>query len=215
MNGNVTMRVRLGVLALFIAALLFGFNIVLRGPSVNPSVDPAGFANSATAGIFIPAWLLSLVATILAVFGLLALYTYFAGGNLERWALMGMLLSVAGYVLIAPLFGFMALATPTIAELYIQGQTAVIQVAEAIFAGAASLTVLSLSALLYTVGSVLFAVAIWRSGMLPKWSAIPYAVQAPLISVAITFETELLGAVLLIISSGWIAWRIWKQPAAA
>ncbi len=122
-----------------------------------------------------------------------------------------MLLCLAGLALVQTLVGS-ALTWPAIGTLYLQGQTNVIDIAAATFSGSSALP-LYLSGILYSIGSFVLALAIWRCGILPRWSAIPYALQAPLLAFAISYVTELLGAILLIIAIGWILSSMWKQKA--
>ena len=59
---------------------------------------------------------------------------------------------------------------------------------------------------------VLTSVAIWRSQVLPKWSAVPYTAQVLCLTVGATFAypIELTGGVLLLVSSMWIGSAMWR-----
>jgi hypothetical protein len=98
-----------------------------------------------------------------------------------------------------------------IAELYQQGNQEVIAVVEANFESSLGLALLVVSAVGGIIGAILFAIAIWRHGSLPKWTALLYAVSVPLLAFPVTFRTELLGAMLLLISAGVIAWKVWQE----
>jgi len=76
------------------------------------------------------------------------------------------------------------------------------------------------------VGNVLLSVAVWRSGVLPRWARALWAAGAvfmyPLglvyeatIGPASTPPTVLVGALLLVISGSWIAWSVLRGPSAA
>lgn len=211
MHSQDASRIRLGLTSLFIAGILYVANVTLRGEFINPSLDPAGFAASASSAVFVAAWLIAIVSGVLVLPGWLALYAYLAHSRGDRPAFLGMILSFAGIALLMPLYGFLALAAPTVAQLYLQGQEKVMEVAISFFAGGPGLTILFLSGVLSIVSSILFGIAIWRSGTLPKWSAIPLVVQALLLSFPVSFATELLGAILITFATGWIAWHAWKQ----
>jgi len=90
-------------------------------------------------------------------------------------------------------------------------------------------TVLVLTALLVIVllfvGNVLLGIAVWRSGTLPKWSgaiwvaaavfiyplSIVYAVA--ILGVQSTPPTVLVGALLVVIGGGWIAWSVMRKAS--
>jgi hypothetical protein len=61
------------------------------------------------------------------------------------------------------------------------------------------------SVLLYSAGFVLFAVAIWRSGVLPGWAGVLMAAHAPLISGPFSVVGSVAGALLALVGGGWIA----------
>ena len=206
-------RIRVGLAALFVAGVLYVVNVALRGAFVSPSADPARFAASASSTTFVPAWLIAIVSGVLVLPGWLALYAYLAHSRAEGLAFVGMILSFAGQALLMPLYGFLALAAPTIARLYLQGQERVMEVAVSFFAGGLGGTILLLASVLGIVSAILFGIAIWRSGTLPKGSAIPLVAQSILLGFPVSFATELLGAALFALATGWIAWHAWKTVA--
>jgi hypothetical protein len=61
---------------------------------------------------------------------------------------------------------------------------------------------------------ILYAIAIWRHGRLPKWTGVLFALSLPLLAVPVTLMTELLGAVILLISAGMMAWKGWQESGA-
>ncbi len=76
------------------------------------------------------------------------------------------------------------------------------------------------------VGNVLLGVAVWRSGILPKWAGALWAfapvlmyifglVYALTIGAQATPPTVPAGALLLVISGAWIAWSVLSRPTAA
>jgi hypothetical protein len=71
---------------------------------------------------------------------------------------------------------------------------------------------LLVSALVLIAGVVITSVAIWRSQVLPKWSAVPYAIQVFCLTIAAQFAypIELTGGVLLMASSVWIGAAMWR-----
>src|SRR5215217_5804916 len=76
------------------------------------------------------------------------------------------------------------------------------------------------------VGNVLLAVAIWRSGTLPKWAGAIWGASAVFVyllsavwfliaGAQVTPPTVLVGMALLVISGAWIAWSVLSRPSAA
>lgn len=209
MQTHISNRVRFFLWALPLAGLLFIIGIILRGPSLDPSLDPDRFAQAAAAAPAATAWLAIFIGMVSELLGFWALYAYLTDDGMERPAFWGMIFSLIGVALILPLIGFMGLAAPVVGRLYLQGQPEAMGVAIAMAAAGPALVVAGVSGLTYTAGSILFGVALWRQGNVPKWLVIGYALQAPLLSfVALfSFTAEVLGAVLLVASSGWIAWH--------
>ena len=66
-------------------------------------------------------------------------------------------------------------------------------------------------------GPALLGVALWRSGTLPRWTGVLYAVAVPLIAVVglAVGVAQPVGAVLLIVSGAWIARTVWARPVRA
>ena len=80
--------------------------------------------------------------------------------------------------------------------------------------------------LLMLVGNALLGVAVWRSGMLPKWagaiwvagSSLPVLGMFYALLPMVADSTPLAvpaGAVLLVISGAWMAFSVLRRPSAA
>lgn len=209
-------RVRLGVLALPVCGLLFVVVLLVRGPLVAPEVDPAGFAQATSSTSFVVGNLGLLVSWILMLFGFMALCAYLANSSVDRLAFAGMVFSLVDVALFLSFIGVLAFMAPTAGALYERGQQSAIAVFVIGFSTSPlALSIYALAALLYVIGSILFGLAVWRSGMLPRWSAVPYALQAPLLPFDPLFAATLLGAGLLLIGGGWIALSILRRPPGA
>jgi hypothetical protein len=210
------LRNRFGLSMLPLAGLLAVLGLALRGAFGNPSVDASGFAQAAVSANFGTAWLLILLGSVVRLYSLVVLNDVLAqtrAGRLAWWALV---LSFAAEALFLSLTGFLAFAAPVAAKLYLQGDVRMLDVVMAGFFSGPVLSVLYPSGLLGTLGSILFGIAIWRSSSLPKWAGVLYALTTPLLAFAPAFSytLELLGGLLLLVSSAWIAAAAWGQPAA-
>ena len=159
--------------------------------------------------------LVSILGAILAVFGVIALGAYLASSRSGRLALLAMVLSVAGHCLVLTIFGFSTIISPVIGRLYLEGQPAAMEVNEAIFSSPAFGFLVVPGLLFYVVGAILFGVAIWRSGMLPKWAGVLYAPTGLLIAAGVLIgAAQTLGSALLVVAGGWIAWSLMRQPSS-
>ncbi len=209
-------RVRLGLLAFPVCGLLFVVVLLVRGPLIAPEVDPAGFAQATSSTSFVVGNLGLMASWILMLFGFLALYAYLANSSVDRLAFAGMVFSVVGVALFLSFIGVLAFMAPTAGALYERGQQSAIEVFIIGFSTSSlALSIYALGALLYVIGSILFGLAVWRSGVLPRWSAIPYVAQAPLLPLDPLFGATLLGALLLFVGGGWIALSVLRRPPAA
>jgi hypothetical protein len=200
--------------ALPCSGLLGTISILLPGVFINPSVDPEGFAQaSGSIGL---GNMLGIVALVLWLVGIQALYSFLAGMSVGRWALFALIFSFAGISFFLPLAGILAFAAPVAGRAYLNGdKNAMGLITDSIaLSNPSALLFGGLSVLLFIVGSIIFGVVIWRCQALPRWAGIVYAfagtlsfLSAPLYN----FAVALLGGLLLLISGGWIFASITKR----
>lgn len=213
MESRRNFRIRLGALCFLASGILSLVGLLLRGPIIDQAVNPEAFSQAAVSSRHVMAWSLLLPSLVVQLFGFMGVYAFLAGSKVDKWAFHGMWMSVAGNGLFLPFAGIIAFITPAVSELYLAGQPEAIDIANAGLAGAFALPFFILSALLLLVGSIVLGVAIWKSGSLPKWSAVPYVIHALFLTFVAPFAyaLELTGGVLLLWSTAWIAWAIWQQ----
>lgn len=194
--------VRIGLLALPVYGLLTLWGTFTHQP--DPNADSEAYARYISSTTYLVNHLVaSVFGTILAIFGAVALTAYLANGRAGRLAPFAMVSSVAGSALILTIFGFSTFASPAIGHAYLAGQEQAVEINQAILGVPLIVTAL-LGGLLYSTGTILFGVAIWRSGTLPRWAGILYAPAGFLISIAglQIGEAQTLGTALLIAGSG-------------
>ncbi|MDD3932708.1 MAG: hypothetical protein PHP55_02520 [Methanoculleus sp.] len=147
-------------------------------PAIRPYTDEATLAG---AGAFAsPAWLLShtlaMVGFILLVLGLFGLYGRLRETKAEPRAVAALVLTWVGVGLTLPYYGAETFALAAVGreairqnnvDLLVTLSTS-IRFGEGVWLFAAGLLALA-------AGAVLFEAAIWRSGILPRWSGIPLA----------------------------------------
>jgi hypothetical protein len=211
MNSQTRREIRSGLIALAVSGLWFTLGIVLRGEV--DLADPTSFLRAAASPYYIPGWAMILVGGVLQLYGFFGLYRYLTYRAESLIALLAFLLRIVGLALGLPLFTFLTINVPVIAKLYQQGNPEALAVLEANFTGT-GIVLLGTGAMAAIIGFILFAIAMWRDDRLPKWTVILFVLSLPLLAAAVTFITELLGAVLLLISTGTIAWKGWQESEA-
>jgi hypothetical protein len=212
--ANIGGWIRVGVWTLPVYGLLTLWATLTHEPDRQNEVE--AYARFLSTTDYLAKHLLgSILGTILAIFGVIALAAYLANSRVGRLALLAMVVSVAGNCLILTIFGFSTHVSPVIGRLYLEGQPGVMVVNEAIFGSAAFAIVTVLGLLLYLLGAIFLGVAIWRSGVLPKWAGALYAPTGLLIAAGVAIGwAQTVGSALLIVAGGWIAWSLMRQPSS-
>jgi len=220
-----TNLVRVGTLALPLAGLLALVGLLANFNVPDPRVDPEGAAQVlSTTGYFVTQFVGNVLGSTLLIFGVIALTAYLANTSVKGLTLGAMLLSIAGIALVLSVSGVAAYALPVISRAYLDGQQDIIDLGDQEGARGIVVAILGSPAreifvvvfFLYSAGFVLFGVAVWRSGVLRKGTAIPLALHAPLLSSFIRPDPNwgsILGALLFILGSGLIASGVLRGPA--
>ena len=160
---NVGRWVHVGLLALPVYGVLTLWTTFIHQP--NPNANFEVYARYVSATNYVVDHLFgSILGVMLAIFGAVALGVYLSS---RLSALLGMVLSIAGNALTLTIFGMSTFATPAIGRAYLAGQRSIIEVNQDILGTPVIVTAL-VSGLLYTVGTILFGVAVWRSATLPN-----------------------------------------------
>jgi hypothetical protein len=168
-------RTRAGAIALAAAGLLF-----VLYPATRPWADETTMAG-ATAAMSSPAWvashLFAMIGFILLPLGLLTLPDVLRPGRGGPLALAAAVIAWIGAGLTLPYYGAEDFGLHAIATRAVEGQPIdLLDLAEAIRYQPAAIATFVLGLLALAVGTVLAAVAIWRSGILPRYSGIPLAI---------------------------------------
>jgi hypothetical protein len=152
---------------------------------------------------------------ILAIFGTFALGAYLARSRAGRLGLVAIVISVFGSALFLMPIGVSTFAAPEEGQAYLAGIEGIPEMTTSFADTAFAATSLLVIVLLF-VGNVLLGVAIWRSGTLPRCAGVLWAaasvfmylglVYAATIGAQSTPPSVLVGALLIVISGGWIAW---------
>jgi hypothetical protein len=144
------------------------------------------------------------LALTVLIFGVVTLYAYLAKGGQRTLALGAMASSLFGIALMLSRLGVMAFAVPALSRSFLDGNPESIRILDSIFAGPLG-TIETLSVLFYSAGFLLFGIAIWRSGALPRWAGVLVAFHAPLVSEPVPVAGSVAGALVALVGGGWIA----------
>lgn len=210
-------RIRLGMLCLLASGVLSAIGLPLRGPIVLPNVDPVKWAEVALLPTHDLAWGLLLPSLTIQLFGFLALYAYVKDGQHDGLAFWGMVLSIAGNGLFLPSTGILAFIDPELARLAQSGAADGAKIATAGVEGPLSFAILASSGIILLIGSALVSVLLWKSPLLPGWTAIPYFLHALALTIIApqSYLFERIGGALLLITAAAIARRVWRETVAS
>jgi hypothetical protein len=220
---NTTRWIGIGLLGLpLFGALTFWSSL---DPQPDPNTHYEAWSRFVTTGHYVLTHVLgSILGLILAIFGTFALGVYLTNSRAGRLGLVAMVLTVFGSALFLPGMGVSAFAAPEEGQAYLAGIEEFSKLpttfADTIFAATSLLMVLLIFA-----GNVLLGVAVWRSGVLPKWAGVLWAAGAvfmyPLglvyeatIGPASTPPTVLVGAALVVTGGGWMAFSVLRGASA-
>src|ERR671921_2745369 len=218
---NTTRWIGIGLLGLPLYGALTLWSSLSAQP--DPDTQLRAWARYVTTTEYVIGHLLgSILGLIFLIFGVFALSAYLAASRAGRMGLWAMVLTVLGSALFLPLQGVTTFSAPEEGQAVLAGLEE-FEALPPIFAN----TVFGLTGLVVIVlgfvGHVLLGVAVWRSGRLPKWAGALWAaahvlmylslVYAATIGPASTPPTVLVGAVLVVISGTWIAWRVLRRPS--
>jgi drug/metabolite transporter (DMT)-like permease len=220
---NITKWIGIGLLGLPIYGALTFFSSLDPQPDPNTHYD--AWARFVTTDYYVLKHLFAtILGIILAIFGTFALGAYLAKSRAGRLGLVAMVITVFGIALFLTVGGVSTFASPE------QGQMHLLGIDEyrdmpSILAETVMMATFGVSFLLMLVGNVLLGVAVWRSGMLPRWAGALWAAGSALPVLGMLYAllpigadssppTVPAGAVLLVISGGWMAWSVLRGPTA-
>ena len=220
---NITRWIGIGLLGLPLYGVLTFFSALNPQPDPNTHYD--AWARYVTTDLYVFKHLfLSVFGTILSIFGTIALGAYLTRSRAGRLGLVAMVITVFGSALFLTIGGVSTFSAPEQGQMHLEGIEGYREMSP-ILATYAQLATLGLGTLILLVGNVLLGIAVWRSGILPKWAGALWAAAAVTmlllgmvymmtIGAASTPPTVPVGAVLLVIGGAWMAWSVLRQPSA-
>jgi hypothetical protein len=204
-------RIRLGAAALAIAGVLFVLYPATRPWQDESTVEGATAAMSS--GWWVASHLFAMVGFILVPLGLLALRNAVGRTRGEPFAFVAIVISWFGAGLTLPYYGAEDFGLSAIAAKAAAGQRLdLLDLVDAIRYSPVAATTFAVGLLLLGVGAVLAAIAIWRSGVLPRYSGILFGLGFALFIPQ--FYTppavRIAHGVLVAVGSMWVALTLWK-----
>jgi hypothetical protein len=221
---NITRWIGIGLLGLPLYGVMTFFSSL--DPQPDPNTHYEAFARFVTTdGYVLKHLFLSELGVIFAIFGTIALGAYLAGSRAGSLGLWAMVITVFGSALVLTWTGVSTFATPQEGHAYLSGIEEYHKLSP-ILANTLQGATMIVSILLGFVGNVLLGVAVWRSGILPKWAGALWVaapvlmyvfglVYAMTIGAQATPPTVPAGAVLVAISGAWMVWSVLRGPTAA
>jgi hypothetical protein len=192
--------------------------------------DLDAWARIATSDGYVLFGLIQRLGLVCLLFGVFALYAFLARGRSPRWATAALILGVTSIVTASSMLGVMEWARPHVASMYQSGIDVCLQSHETpeyfqrwptpkdTFCGWAWAAMgfpqaLTLIVLIPALMALALAVAIWRSGLLSRWVALPFA-AAFHVCLWLT-PLALIGGLLMVASGGWIAFQRGREGATS
>ncbi len=204
-------KFRVGAVILAISALLLAAFPLVR-PFADMSLNPLEVADTFASPSWVLAHILAGLGFILLPVGLFGLYTFLQGSNGERRAAQGLILSWIGIGLILPtVLGTEAFALRAIGQAAVQQKnTDLLAIADSVRFGPQRIFFFP-GLLALAVGAALIAVAVWKSGALPRWSGILFAIGLGLFFPLFPQAIRIVDGLLIGIGGTWVALSILQR----
>ncbi len=160
------------------------YSLVLSGvffvlfPVVRPFFDESSLQGAAdfASTRWVVAHALGMGGFILLTLGILGVYIRLRPTKVEGRAFRALILAWIGSGLTLPFFGAEAFSLQVIGQAAVnQNNTALISLVNSVRFGSGIIFIVS-GLLLVAVATIFLALAIWKSGLLPKWSGIPLGI---------------------------------------
>jgi hypothetical protein len=202
-----TVRTRLAAVSLVLSGIFF-----VLFPVVRPFFDESSLqgAQQFASNSWVIAHSLGMGAFIMLSLGFLGVYLHLQETKAERRAFRALVLCWIGAGLALPFFGAEAFSLQVIGRAVVnQNNPALIPLVNEVRFGPA-IAFIILGLLLVAIATIMLASAIWKSGILPRWSGVPLAiglaVYIPLLQGSPVFQPiRMADGLLITIGCIWLA----------
>lgn len=206
-------RTRIGALGLALAGILF---LVYETVAPRTDQDTLDGAASWTSAGWAVGHLSAVIGLILIPLGWAALRNHLADTRVERLAYLAATLGSIGSALSisyygAEVYGLRAIGARAVAD----GDASLTQIGADFRMSLIAATVFAIGLALLAVAAILAAVAIWQSGMLQRWSALPLAAAMVLYlpHFWLPHAMRIGWGALVTVGAVWIAVELWRAAA--
>lgn len=206
-----TNLIRLGILCLPLGAVLKLVGNLGTFNSIGYGIPQSAEAATASgAGFFVGELVGSIVPVLLTPFWVFALFIAFLPSRRPRTLIAAMVSSLIGAGITLPALGVVNYAFPALAVSYRAGNSGAMDIVDSFFTWPRGAMVYP--AVLVPIGTVLFAVAIWRSPIVPRTAMAMFAATAILISIPVPLHAVRLTGGFIGLGVGcWITVLIWRN----
>lgn len=202
------LRIRLTTFSLLLSGVFF-----VLFPVVRPFFDESSLqgAKEFASAQWVVAHGFGMGGFILLTLGFLGIYVHLEETEVEAWMFRAFVLTLVGVGLTLPFFGAEAFSLQVIGQAAVsQNNPALIPLVNQVRFGPA-IAFIGTGLILVAAATILAAFAIWKSGVLPKWSGVPlaigFAVYIPQLQGDPIFQPIRIAVGLVIaLGCGWIAW---------
>jgi hypothetical protein len=220
---NITRWIGIGLLGLPLYGALTFYSSLDPQPDPNTRYD--AWSRYVTTDHYVLSHLFaSDLGLILAIFGTFALGAYLATSRVGRMGLVAMAIAVFGSALFLLVGGVSTFSVPEQGQMHLQGIEGYRDMAP-ILAQTVMLATMGVAMLFMLVGNVLLGVAVWRSGMLPRWAGALWVAGSalPLLGMVYAFlpfvadstpPTVPVGMVLLAMGGAWMAFSVLRRSSS-
>jgi hypothetical protein len=190
-----------------VAGLCFVFYPAIRPFSNEVSLQGASAFGS---GAWVISHSLAIAGFVLLVLGLFGAYLLFQQTRNERLVLVALVTSWIGVGLTLPFYGAEVFGLHAIGRAALQQKNAGLMSLAADVRGEPGMWFIVIGLVVLGVGTIVYAVAVWRSGMFVRWSAIPLALGFALYIPQFFAPQALRVAhgLLVAVGCGLVAWNL-------
>ncbi len=202
------LRAKLGGISLVFSGVFF-----LLFPVVRPFFDESSLqgAQEFASIQWVVAHSLGIGGFILLALGFLGLHVRLRDTQVERWTFRALVLNWVGVGLTLPFFGAEAFSLQVIGRAAVsQGNAALIPLVNQVRFGP-GITFIVTGLLFIAAGAIFVASAVWKSGVLPRWSGVPlavgFAVYIPQLQGDPAFQPiRIAVGLVILLGCAWLAW---------
>ena len=201
MNQWKSKRLLMALLTIPVSGVLGAAVLLLRGPLVFPLDGSSGWIGVVSSTNYLLYQNLLIFLYVLPFAGFLALHEYLSRDvRLRKFSFAGLIFTLWGTALALPSSGIVSFVASMASQSDLFDQARIGQIVTESVTGSGSIMGI-IAAVFYTVGPLLFGVAIWRKGNISKIAAALFAAHGVLLSFGFAvFPALILGWVLLAVS---------------